>query len=119
MTRWGTYVGQRLDEIGRGEGREHWEGKWPSPGTVDGARYVAGRAFPDGAPTPSVVPTEDGEVAFIWRKAGWDIEVTCLEGCYSTVSAHFRAGGRDGIEGNLSDLLPRFRELMTELGARP
>ena len=114
MTRWGPYVERRLTEIRGGEGRELWDGRWPSPETADWARDVAARALPDNAATPSVVPTEDGAVALIWRKGGWDVELEVRYGCYSSLWASHGESGRM-LSGNLGDLLQQFGELMAEL----
>jgi hypothetical protein len=117
VSRWGEYVGQRLDDLEHGNGRGQWDGEWPDALTVAAARRCAESAFPDEAPTPSVVPAEDGAVAFIWHKGGWDVDVTVRSGCYSTLAAHFHAGGRGDLFGELADLLPQFRELMAEIAA--
>jgi hypothetical protein len=43
------------------------------------ARKVAADTFRDTTPTPSVVPGTDGEVCFIWRKNGMDVEIEVSE----------------------------------------
>jgi len=70
MTRWGAYVGQRLDEM---------ELKRPSAATVAHARKVAAETFRDTTPTPSVVPDDEGNVLFVWRKNGMDVEIEVSE----------------------------------------
>jgi hypothetical protein len=78
MTRWGAYVEQRLGELERGEG-DYTDLRQPSAVTVDNARRVAARVFRDTTPTPSVVPTAEGGIDFVWRKNGYDVELTVTE----------------------------------------
>lgn len=76
--RWTAYVMRRLDELERGEGRELWEGQWPGSKVVQAARRLALETFPPGIPAPTVTPTLEGRVAFLWTSAGWwaEAEVT-------------------------------------------
>lgn len=79
MTRWGAYVEQRIDDLRCGKGREDWEGQWPSPAAVTAAWDLACEVFRESTPTPSVVPSEDGAVLFVWRKNGMDAELEVSE----------------------------------------
>lgn len=78
MTRWGAYVEQRLGELERGEG-DYTDLCQPSAVTVANARRLAAEVFRDGTPTPSVVPTAEGDIDFVWRKNGYDVELTVTE----------------------------------------
>ena len=78
MTRWGTYVERRLGELERGEG-DYTGLRKPSAGTIAHARKVAAETFRDDTPTPSVVPTAEGGIDFLWRKNGYDVEICVTE----------------------------------------
>jgi hypothetical protein len=116
MTRWGAYVSQRLDDLKNGVGREDWEGHWPSPVAVLSARDYAAEVFPDDAPTPSVVPTGEGFVAFVWHKGGWTIEFEVDRESNATVFFYDRDGGTCCETVDLEDCRDRFRDLLSELG---
>lgn len=92
---------QRLGELGRGDG-DFTDLKRPSAATVSRARGVAAATFRQDTPTPSVVPTEDGEVAFIWHKNGIDAEITVEESGPVHVWAHDRGLG-ESWSGSLDD----------------
>jgi hypothetical protein len=115
MTRWGPYVRQRVDDIRSGKGREDWEGEWPSPVAALSAWNWAVDVLPDDAPTPSVVPGDDGTVMLVWHKGGWDIEVEVDRESYALLWMHDRKSdggpcsvpleeGRDRLRAVLSDL---------------
>ena len=91
MSRWGAYVEQRLGELERGEG--DWTGlQRPSALTVAHARKVT-ELFRDTTPTPSVVPTADGSIDFVWSKNGYWVELTVTEQA-SEFWAHCRPTGQ-------------------------
>lgn len=92
MTRWGAYVSQRLDELERGEG-DFTDLRRPSAATVAFARRMAAETFRDTTPTPSVVPTAEGGIDFVWRKNGYDAEWCITEG-EAEFWAHRRSTGQ-------------------------
>lgn len=73
-SRWRDYVMQRLAQLWRGEGDFTGLSR-PSEYVIRRARDLCLDLFRDQTPTPSVVPSEDGEVLFIWHKAGWKVEI--------------------------------------------
>jgi|SRR5271154_5673068 len=116
MSRWGPYVEQRIDDLKYGRGREHWDGDWPSPVTVLAAWDWACQAFPEDAPTPSVVPDEDGSIMFVWHKGGWDIEVTVDRESYADLWMHNRKGDGSHSSMPLEEGREQLWTLLSELG---
>ena len=73
------------------------------------------RLFRANTPTPSVVPSEDSGVQFVWHKAGWDLELEIgSDGEY--VWARNRVSG-ETWHGALTSLLPRVSELLNLLAS--
>jgi hypothetical protein len=100
-SRWYRYVSKRLRELQAGE-YDFTGFQVPTAEVVELARDVAATLFKPETPTPSVVPSEDGDVLYIWHKAGWDLELDVgLEGV--TVWAHDRSAGREWY-GSLEEL---------------
>jgi len=100
-SRWYGYVSRRLRDLH--DARYDFTGfRVPQPEVIDRARFVANYVFKPEHPTPSVVPSEDGDVLFVWHKAGWDLEIDVgLEEI--SVWAHERSTGRDWY-GSLEEL---------------
>jgi hypothetical protein len=73
-TRWNRYVIGRLAALRAGSDN-HSDLMAPTPWIVDRAWEVAKRYFPPATPPPSVVPSEDGDIVFIWHKAGWELQI--------------------------------------------
>lgn len=73
-TKWDRYVTRRLFAFRLGAG-DFTGLKIPTPQVVDQAWILARSFFHPDTPAPSVVPTEDGEIMFIWHKAGWELQI--------------------------------------------
>jgi hypothetical protein len=116
MTRWGAYVEQRIDDLKSGKGREDWEGEWPSPVAAIAAWREAVETFPDDAPTPSVVPSDDGCVVFIWHKGGWTVDMEVDRESHASVFFYDRDGGTCCETVDLEECRDRLRALLSELG---
>ncbi|SRR6266700_4951489 len=112
ISRWNNYVVQRLEELRAG--MYDFTGlKVPSEDVIDRAWTVAVNLFRPDTPTPSVVPSEEGDVVFIWRKAFWDLEIDISSG-ESMVWAHNRRTG-EMWSGLLSERQARASELLASL----
>lgn len=114
-TRWGAYMAIRIEDLLRGKGRAQWDGEWPALDTIEAAWQTAVDTIPHDAPTPSVVPTGDGHVAFIWLKRRWNIEVEVGGEAGPDVWAQHREG--EQFDGPLAGQRDRLRALLSELGA--
>lgn len=115
MTRWGAYVSQRLDELERGEG-DYTDLKRPSAAVVVLARKTAAENFRDTTPTPSVVPTAEGGIDFVWHKNGWDVEL-CVTEADADFWAHHRASGAEYDRQFISLVLDALEGLPADGGA--
>lgn len=101
VPRWRKYVEQRLRELS--VGAYNFTGlRVPSGHVVDLASQVAQDWFYPDTPTPSVLPSEDGKVLFVWHKAGWDLEISVgPEG--TEIWAYDRGSGQE-LSGSLEEL---------------
>jgi hypothetical protein len=73
-SRWYGYVSRRLRELR--DGKYDFTGfEIPSSEVIEQARFVAMSLFRPDTPTPSVVPSEEGDVLYVWHKSGWDLEI--------------------------------------------
>lgn len=64
-------------------------------------------------PTPSVVPTFDGGVQFVWHKSGWDVEVEV--GPKETLLWAQRRDGAASWHGSLDERVEDARAVMSEI----
>jgi hypothetical protein len=90
--RWRGYIWQRLAELEDGAG-DFTGLHRPSPATIELARRSIPRLLGVSVAAPSVVPDEDGAVVLVWRRKGWDIEVTFMAGRAAQIWGRSRANG--------------------------
>ena len=111
--KWNSYVSRRLAALR--VGADDFTGlKVPSPWIVDRAWDVASSYFRRTTPPPSVVPTEDGDILYLWRKAGWELHVEIgSEG--TTAWAYHRQSG-ETWSGSLGERRLEFYNLLDLLG---
>lgn len=64
-------------------------------------------------PTPSVVPTVDGGVQFVWHKRGWDLEIEV--GPKETLLWAQRRDGSTTVHGSLDERLVDARNVLAEM----
>jgi hypothetical protein len=110
-SRWRDYVSLRLSRLRRGDG-DFTGLTQPTEEIVRRARNVTS-LFKANTPTPSVVPSEDGDILFIWQKAGWELEI---EVGSEEVSAwlHERSSGAIS-SGSLAELWPSISSILARL----
>lgn len=111
-SRWEAYVSKRIGELAR---REYdFTGLTPpTQAILEEAWNVANYLFRFDTATPSVVPSEDGSVVFVWHKAGWDMEIEVAQGV-RYVWARERSSGK-GFSGLLQESLESVSKLLVSL----
>jgi len=62
-----------------------------------------------------VVPSEDGNVSFVWHKGGWDIEVEVAYQDAEIWADH--ASGAQSWSGSVWENGDQLRELLRDLGS--
>lgn len=79
MPIWLNYVLRRLNDLSRRlEAPTPEPAPLPDPTALERALDELRSVLSDDAPTPSVVPTVDAGVQFVWHSGGWDIEIEVL-----------------------------------------
>lgn len=111
---WLPYVVLRLNELSRLHTEPADEVPIPHPGAIQRALPELSRFMRDDSPTPSVVPTSDGEVRFVWHKGGWDIEIDV--GPVGTSAWAQRRAGSEALRGSLSDRLRDIQSVLQHMG---
>lgn len=111
ISRWYGYVSKRLSELENGE--HDFSGLvQPKAPTISRAQTIVSTLLQPYTPTPSVVPSEEGAVLFVWHKSGWDMEIEV-----SDLSTYVWAKKRDddeGWSGSLMDHQHKVSELLEE-----
>jgi hypothetical protein len=85
----------------------------PHPEAVQRALPELVRFMRPDTPTPSVVPTFDGGVQFVWHKSGWDIEVEV--GPKETLLWAQRRDGSASWHGSLDEHIDEMRSLLGDI----
>jgi hypothetical protein len=88
---------------------------YPPDWLIQSAWNRAWQLILPGMPTPSVVPSEDGNVALVWHKRGWDAEVE-----FGPSETDVWAANRDGtstVEGTDAEALKALAVVLRELEA--
>ena len=73
------------------------------------------RLLDEDTPTPSVLPSDDSGITFVWHKGGWDVELA-IDAVGTTVWAHSRQTG-DTWFGELDTHHQELRQLLREINA--
>lgn len=105
------YVRTRLLQM---RDRSHYEVQpYPDESSIANAWSYAWNLVTPGCPTPSVVPSEDGNVSFVWHKGGWDIEVEVGWQDAEVWAEH--AADSQSLRGSISETASQLRELLRGL----
>jgi hypothetical protein len=108
-SRWQKYVHQRMQEMRSGDD-DFTELPQPTTFVIDRAWQVATRLLHPDTPTPSVVPSDEGNVVLVWHKARWDLEIE-VGPEEVTVWAHNQRTGRM-FSGSLDAQLEKVSSLL-------
>jgi hypothetical protein len=111
--RWLPYVMGRLEELHRLVYEPDDEVPTPHPESIQRALSELVRFMRWDTSTPSVVPTFDGGVQFVWHKGGWDVEVEV--GPKETLVWAQRRDGGDSWDGSLDERVDDIRSLLSQL----
>jgi hypothetical protein len=111
--RWLPYVVTRLGELAHLAYEPDDDVSSPHPEAVKRALPELVRFMGSDTPTPSVVPTFDGAVQFVWHKGGWDIEVEV--GPKETLFWAQRRDGTTAWHGSLDEHLDTIRAVLSNL----
>jgi len=110
---WRGYVLGRLGQmLIEGEGRD----AYPDASVIGRAWAEISPLFGPRTPTPSVVPSDDNGIAFVWHKKGWDVEIE-VNAVEASVWAHRRSDASNWY-GSLAENRKRLVTLLNEMTSK-
>lgn len=117
VPKWIDYLVKRLNELARIDYSWPDELLPPSFELLQGALKEASLFMPTDCPSPSVLPTPEGNVQFVWHKGGRDIEVDFTP-TETTVWVRDRTTGTTW-DGALGDRKHELFELLEQISDQP
>lgn len=116
QSRWRAYVSERLKHLGEAA-NEASDSTYPRPEIVLRAGMLAEYLFTSDTPTPSVVPSEEGGVSFVWHKGGLDVDIEVGdEDVY--VCVYLRSSG-ESFYGSLRERFAETQAVLQYLSTLP
>lgn len=112
VPRWQRYIRDRLAAL-RAGAFDFTDLQIPAPWVVDRASRVAQAYLQSDTPPPSVVPTRDGDILFIWRKAGWDLQIEI--GSEGTTAWAYHRGSGTEWSGSLEERQAELSRLLAAI----
>jgi hypothetical protein len=111
--RWLAYVERRMQELAVNEDDPHG---YPARDqhVIQRAWECAAKWFTQSTPAPSVVPTAEGGIEFVWHKCGWDLELA-IDPDETWVWARERESG-EIWHGSLDERRENLLSLLGHLG---
>jgi hypothetical protein len=109
VPRWAGYVRERLTDL-RLAAYDFTGLQVPAEWLVDRAWLVANSYLSPATIPPSIVPSSEGNVLFIWHKAGWDVEIEISPEGTSAWAYNQRSG--EEWSGSLDERQTELKELL-------
>jgi hypothetical protein len=110
---WLAYVMSRLNSLG---GQVNEADPWADEEALERALHDLATVLEPEMPAPSVVPSEEHGVLFVWHRAGWDVEIEVRAG--QTIAWATNPQSSAEIYGDLADVRPEIRRVLRELTGR-
>lgn len=102
---WVDYVSDRLSAL-----EDPVEPGLPATEVINRARTSIMHLLPPAAPSPAVLPSEEGGIDFVWHRAGWNVEIAVERDGNETVWLWNRASNEE-VFGDLEE----HREVLLDL----
>jgi hypothetical protein len=112
VSRWFSYVNMRLHQMAEHQLTSH---AYPDAPIIQRAWSEAVSLFPLSAPTPSVVPSDEGGVAYVWHKRGWDLEIDVRQDGAMVWARNRNLSNEETWYGSLDDYRERVFKLLRDL----
>lgn len=115
--RWFAFIERQLNAIANSTSEELDGYPCPPAESIEAARKFAFTYLEGNTPTPSVVPSSEGGIEFIWYKGGWHLEVAVGHGEINVWAHNIKSGAL--WNGSLDATSEKLRDLLGGLSSLP